>query len=269
MQQAEGEAAHGGMPALPALPEELDVAVKRGESKKIFKWLRKGSVDATRGNGDTLLHIAVLYRQPDVMRELIKRGAIIDVANGDGGTALMIASQMGARTEIELLLNASADVDWQTAKGATALMTAAANNQPEALSILLEASSASVDARTPDGFTALMSAALVGADRCIQLLVHAGADPEAANAQGQTALECAQMKGHASTERLLQRCIARQHTPPESPTEEPASRNVPPIDRRLTLPSRSMPKAAASEARQAKRRLYRASGLLAKDLRTD
>lgn len=75
-------------------------------------------------DGNTLLHTAVIHEQPDLVRELLKRGATVDIPNKDGSTPLMAASQMGALNEARMLLDYSADVNKQTPQGATALMSA-------------------------------------------------------------------------------------------------------------------------------------------------
>ena len=184
------------------LPHGIIEATRRGEMKKVLKWLRKGSIDAQRTDGDTLLHLAVLYEQPELLRELVKRGASVNLPNKDGVTVLMMACQLGACLAIDLLLQQSADVNKQTSNGGTALMTAAAHEQPEALSLLL-AAGAVVDMQTNTAYTALMSAAAAGADKSTQLLLDARANPNLTNDTGRTALGCAQAKGMESTTTLL------------------------------------------------------------------
>lgn len=185
------------------LSKEMVEAARRGEIKRVVKWLRKGSADAQdHTDGDALLHIAVLYGQRELVRELVKRGASINLTNRQGITPLMLACQLGVRVEIEMLLQLSAEVDLQTPDGGTALMTAAAHDQPDAVSLLL-AAKAAVDMQTAAGYTALMSAAAVGSDRSAQLLLDAGACVTLTDNLGCTALGCAQAKGRESTVLLL------------------------------------------------------------------
>ena len=63
------------------LPSDLLHAAKRGEIKKITKWLRKGgSIDAQNpDHGSTLLHSAVFNGQYELVRDLLKRGATVDL----------------------------------------------------------------------------------------------------------------------------------------------------------------------------------------------
>jgi hypothetical protein len=155
-----------------ALSMEVVEAARRGQLKKLVKWLRKGRVvDVQLPDGTTLLHTAVLHGQLDCTRELIKSGATINLPTADGTTAIMLA---------------------------------AANEQPNVLALLL-AAGASMDLQAADGFTALMLAANHGASRCVELLLAEGARTDLHNKEGQTALECAQSKRYGSTVLLLQR----------------------------------------------------------------
>jgi ankyrin repeat protein len=248
-----------------SLPDEMITVARRGELKKMCKWLRKGSVDAQRPDGNTLLHTAVIYRQPDLVRELTKRGAVVDILNNDGSTALMAAAQLGATTEAQILIEHDSDVNKQTPHGATALMSAAAHEKPEMLSLLL-AASAAPDAQTRTGETALMSAAACGADKCVELLLEAGASTELENDEGYNALRCAELKGHPSTQLLLQRACS----PPASPSEVLAPHAVllkTSDGRRFQVPESCLSEVACSESRRTRRSLYRHTGLLAKELR--
>lgn len=255
-------------PSMASLPDEPILATKKGEVKKLVKWLRKGNnIDSQRPDGDTLLHTAVMHRQPDLVRELLKRGATVDLPNKDGGTPLMVACQMGARLEAELLLQHSANVNWQSPHGATALMTAAAHDQPEAVSLLL-AAAAVIDTQTKSGYSALMSSAGVGADKCVELLLDAGANIELQNTLGYTALKCAQLKGHASAQLLLERATTALTTAeteaPPSPPPPPHEMTIKTTDFRLTV---RPPTDCSTEERRHKRSLHRATGLLARAMR--
>ena len=119
------------------LSSDLIAAVRKGEVKRVRKGLRKGSTDGHDQDGDTLLHLAVLHRQPECLLELLKQGMPADLPNKEGAAALHLASQLGAKLEIEHLLEHGSNVNRTTPYGATALMTAAAHNKPDALTHLL------------------------------------------------------------------------------------------------------------------------------------
>lgn len=247
--------------------DDVFAMIRRGEQKKLIKWLRKGRVDATRPvDGNSLLHQAVIHKQPDLVRELLSRGAPVDLPNNDGSTALMAASQVGAVIEVEMLLRHAADVNKQTPRwGSTALMAAASAAQPDVLSLLLKAS-AFIDAQTTCGSTALMIAAERGADDCVRRLLDAGSSIELQDNMGHTALIHALVKGQVSTHRLLQEASS-----PPAPLSGLASgaATLKMTDARLTVPARTLHQASCTEARRQKRDLYRASGLLTRDLCID
>ena len=271
---------------VPFAPPVVIKAITRGEVKKLGKWLRKElRPDAyCPDDGDRLIHIAVVNRQPEIMRELIKYGANLDLPNKDRATPLHLASQMGARPEVELLLQHSADVNRSTRHGVTPLMTAAAHEQPEAVSLLL-AAAAVVDMQTNDGFSALMSAASAGACKCCSLLLEAGASVDLTNENGHTACRCAQLKGHTKCARLLLQRASKSRTTPPSPlnlaadprdarydglvTAKESEAVKLTADCRLHIPEKRLPHAACSEERRNKRSLHRATGALARDLRSN
>lgn len=251
------------------LPDDICAAVRRGEMKRMIKWLRKNSVNAQDADGNSLLHIAVGNAQPDLVRLLMSRGASAEVPNAAGGTALMLASQLGAVDEVKLMCEHSADVNWQNANGASALHTAAAYNMPEVLSLLLNAAGI-LNQQTYDGFTPLMSAASAGADKCVRLLLDAGASTDVRNSENHTALRCAELKGRASTQLLLH----HDTSPPDSPSEPAADAVVIKMrdGRRVHVKASSLSSSAANarsdrtEIQRSRRYLHRAMGLLTKDL---
>lgn len=234
-----------------AIPDDILAAVRRGEMKKVIKWLRKGDVNAQRPDGNTLLHTAVLFEQPDLMRELLRRGATVDSQNNDGSTSLMAAAQLGDTEAVQILLKHSADVDAQCCTfGPTALMSAAHHQQPEVMAILLNAS-AQVDVQTSWGENALMTAAKVGADRCVTKLLEAGADVELRDCDGMTALDHAEKSRRASTQLLLQRCSPEsQNQRSSSPIPANAVRLRTQDGRLLTVPESALQKAGSSARRR-------------------
>ena len=88
-----------------SLPSELIHASRRGELKKIIKWLRKGNdLDARCPDGRSLLHAAVMSAQHELVQELLRRGAKVDLPNYLGSSALFAAAEFGNQTALEMLL---------------------------------------------------------------------------------------------------------------------------------------------------------------------
>ena len=88
---------------------------------------------------------------------------------------------------------------------ATLLWHTTVSTDPEVLSLLLEAG-ADVNARNVDGATALMMAAMHGADsvEVINALIKAGADVNAKTEEGKTALDLARQVGNENVVKVLE-----------------------------------------------------------------
>lgn len=180
----------------------LMIAAGNGNVALTIVLLAAGAnVNATDDRGVTALMVAV--DQPDTWREakdrsvdrrlacinaLLAAGADVNARDAAGWTALMFASQYNYYDApyVRALLASSADVNAADAKGRTALMVA--GRSPSALPCLL-ASGANVNAaRLPNGTTSLMSAAHRGDYSSVSQLLKAGADVDATDMHGNTAL---------------------------------------------------------------------------------
>jgi ankyrin repeat protein len=73
---------------------------------------------------------------------------------------------------------------------------AAVNSHPEAIPLLL-AHGAQINAADQSGLSALHAAAAMGRTAVVRLLVESGADPQQLTANGLTALSIAEAGGHA------------------------------------------------------------------------
>lgn len=161
------------------------------------------AVQAATSEGATALHFAARYGRPEVVHALLSRGADPDAATGMGETPLHHAVLASAGTDcVAALLDAGADIDEETDEGVTALMLAARTAHLEMLEWLLD-HGALVDARTVTGDTALIMASdgrnewtrdfsfNSRIEQCMRRLVQAGADINATNDGGVTAVHAA------------------------------------------------------------------------------
>lgn len=123
-------------------------------------------------------------------------GVDVDAVGSHGNTALMYAAYYGHVPVIRALLANGADPDARSTEDgleaeATALMLAAGsafiNNHAEVIRLLAEAG-AELDARDALGRTALHHAAGRAVPNALQALLVLGADPNARDAEGNTAL---------------------------------------------------------------------------------
>jgi ankyrin repeat protein len=167
--------------------------------------------------GVTPLHEASLVSNVPMMEALLKAGAQPNVAYGSGETPLMTAARTGNVNAVKLLAEHGADINAaEEYRGQTALMFAAAENHAGVVKFLIDrgaqvnARSAKLEfgdvkmaaggafvERAEGALTPLFFAARQGAIETGQVLIAAGADLNASEAQyGFTPLLTALFNGH-------------------------------------------------------------------------
>lgn len=126
------------------------------------------------------LHLAVGFRQVDIMKELFKvRGIDINPRNQEGLTPLSIASQMGDADAVRTLVQASdadgkklrLDVNARIASGYTPLSLAAIAGHAAVVAELLQVPGMNVNAPLRFGQTALLAACRHGHAQVVQELL--------------------------------------------------------------------------------------------------
>jgi cytohesin len=148
-------------------------------------------INAPASDGFTPLGNAARNGQVKVATFLLDHGAGINVAQRAGATALHDATRAGNRAMVELLLSRSADVNAAANNGQTPLCLAVGNGFQAVTEVLL-ANKAEVN--VSDKYmknTPLHLAAEGGQLKIIQMLLAAGANPNAENKTGQTPLSFA------------------------------------------------------------------------------
>lgn len=160
---------------------DLMQAARSGDVATVARLLHEGAdVDAARGDGLTVLHVAAQSGQEGVVEMLLQAGSDVHATTRIGAyTPLHLAARSGEDAVVQRLLNAGADVDAVTTNsGVTALHLAAAAIDGEAAVETLLAAGADPNAReVTSGQTPLIFAA--GADRpwATRALLRGGADP--------------------------------------------------------------------------------------------
>ncbi len=133
----------------------------------------------------------------------------VTAMSADGFTALHFAAFFGQDDALALLLARGADVDargtgWMTG---TALNSAASRRRAAITALLLDAG-ADVNATQAQGFTSLHSAAHNGDAELTAILLSRGADPALRTDDGRDALSLAEENGDAATVELLRQATA-------------------------------------------------------------
>lgn len=209
----------------------LMVAAGNGYADTVRFLIQQGArLNSKTGQGFTALIFAAYYTDSsDTIRVLIESGANLKKRDIHGETALKLAASKGHSSVVKALLTAGALINARDHGGSSALMAAAANGRLETVRILLSAG-ADVDARQAAGWTALMFAAgsMVAApgsrmyelsgnpsknynhDGVVRALLVAGADLNARNNEGATALSLALKQGRKVTERILKQAGATE-----------------------------------------------------------
>uniref|UniRef100_A0A3Q2Y1Z6 Ankyrin 2 n=1 Tax=Hippocampus comes TaxID=109280 RepID=A0A3Q2Y1Z6_HIPCM len=148
------------------------------------------SPDVRNIRGETALHMAARAGQMEVVRCLLRNGALVDAMAREDQTPLHIASRLGKTDIVQLLLQHMAHPDAATINGYTPLHISAREGQVETAAVLLEAG-ASHSMATKKGFTPLHVAAKYGSLEVAKLLLQRKALPDDAGKNGLTPLHVA------------------------------------------------------------------------------
>ncbi|KAJ6134378.1 hypothetical protein N7523_000700 [Penicillium sp. IBT 18751x] len=174
-------------PAPPLLPSPLGTP----ESSSIAP----RGIEAAHGH--TALHRAALYGNESVLAVLLQAGADPTLSDSTGLTPLHLAAYQGHTGIVQLLLASGSQphdiVSQATRTGETALHLAVQAHQPVMVRILLEHSTSSVNKQDWWGRTALHMACESNQYELVEMLVHAGAQLDIRDFEGQTLLHSACM----------------------------------------------------------------------------
>jgi ankyrin repeat protein len=194
----------------------LHWAARNDDADLVDRLIRAGAnVKAANRYGITPLYLAAANGNAAILEKLLKAGADANAFVNEGETALMTASRTGSVEAVRALITHGADVNakenWH---GETALMWAVSEKQAVVARELI-AKGADVNARSTvnkwerqnsaeprekwlplGGMPALEFAARDGCVECVPVLVDGGADINAVDQDGITALLSATINGH-------------------------------------------------------------------------
>ena len=170
--------------------EDFFEAVRLDNSGKVSELLIKGfDANTTDPKGQNGLFLALKEPSPKVVQVLLDWPKTdVNQLNGQGESILMLAALKGQIELVEKLIKKGADVN---KTGWTPLHYASSGGHVALIGLMLE-NSAYIDAESPNGTTPLMMAAMYGSEASVKLLLLEGADPMIKNHQGLTALDFAQ-----------------------------------------------------------------------------
>ncbi|KAG5900648.1 hypothetical protein JTB14_005921 [Gonioctena quinquepunctata] len=167
------------METLPRTTKQTDPntaflrAARAGQLDKIQEYLDSGTVrdiNTSNANGLNALHLASKDGHVEIVRELLKRGAVVDSATKKGNTSLHIASLAGQEEVVRILVQHGASLNVQSQNGFTPLYMAAQENHDGCVRYLLS-KGANQTLATEDGFTPLAVAMQQGHDKVVAVLL--------------------------------------------------------------------------------------------------
>ena len=178
----------------------LMLAARYGHIKCVKELIAAGAdVKLTNKNGFNSLIMAAQNGHTERVRELISAGAQVNKQYQWGPTALWLASYKGHSACIKELVTAGADVNRSFTT--RPLTTAIKAENEYSLEDLLKAGADVNSIDGVDGNTPLMTAVGVNNKTIVQLLIDWGANINAENNKGETALYLAVTKAHADFQR--------------------------------------------------------------------
>jgi len=202
----------------------LHWAVRSDDLETATLLIRAGAdASAVTRYGVTPLSLAAVNANPAMIEVLLAAGAKANDTVSGGQTVLMTAARTGNPAAVRVLIDHGADVNARESQlGETALMWAAAENHAAVVTLLAERG-ADVNARSatvpfpkdrfglegvltilPHGnWTPLMYAARDGGADAARALAKAGADLDAVDPDGTTALTLAIMNAHYDTANVI------------------------------------------------------------------
>lgn len=157
----------------------------------------RGEVDNLNADGRVLgmklMHYAVSYDKPYLIKELARRGADVNCIDHEGRTPLVSARTVET---VKALLEAGANINAMDHSGLTPIFHLWGDVETDAIKLLVHAG-ADVNARNKDGETLLMHHFISASEWCanevnpVASLIALGADVNAVNNDGDTVLHMA------------------------------------------------------------------------------
>lgn len=163
---------------------------------------RGGDLSHQTPFGNTLLHETIRLHLSSTAKALIDTDVILDTQNSDGDSALHFACMYREEEVLQQLLYAGADANKKNMKGETPLHVAVIHRLPGAVETLLSAN-ADVAAKDHLGNTPLHYATVVNSENILELLLMSEHDPCTKNDAGLSARSLAVQLKKSRPEKLL------------------------------------------------------------------
>jgi uncharacterized protein len=156
-----------------------------------------------------------------IVKQALAAPAAANYADPDGRTALMLAAFNGHSGIVAALLDAGAKIDTRDQTGRTALMYACSGSNDATVALLVKRRAGVNLADSEEHWTPLMFAAAEGQTEVARRLLAAGADPTAADIDGEDSALFARSKGFAELADLIAKAKERAKAAPKPPASPP------------------------------------------------
>ncbi|XP_067112346.1 transient receptor potential cation channel, subfamily N, member 1 [Osmerus mordax] len=184
----------------------LHIAVERGHAHvvEILTEKFKSNVLARTKDGSTLLHIASQWGHPDTALALLRKGVPLHMPNKLGEVCLHAASRRGHAAVVRALLQKGAMLDSRTRQGLSALHLAVQSCRPQVVQVLLGYGACVQLHGGQSGESPLHMAARVReGEKVAEMLLKSGAEVNAEQQDGETAVHAAARHGSVKMLRAL------------------------------------------------------------------
>ena len=191
-------------PSPPPPPGYEALTKKEAELKEFERVVRRGPGWNRTFKGEPDLHIAARLGLPEIIKDLLEKGADIRSTDNDGQTPLHVAARAKAAAAVSVLVNEEdVDVNATDNDGQTPLHVAAEVKDSEVVRRLLKEGKADVGPKDNTGWTPLHVAAKVNTSEVVKELLDGNADVNAKSNAGETPLHFAVRFGSPEVVKLL------------------------------------------------------------------
>ena len=190
--------------------ENLVNMVMKNDVTKLKEALEKGSnVNTTDQNGRSLLLIAVIRKQTEMVKLLVQYKADVNLQDVQKDSPFLYAGASGQTEIVKLFLQNGARFDVFNRYNGTALIPACERGHVETVTVLANTEGFPIDHLNRLGWTALMEAVVLGDgstkyQQIIQILKNAGANIDIPDKDGVTALQHSKSLGFKEIVKILE-----------------------------------------------------------------
>ena len=190
--------------------ENLVNMVMKNDISKVKEALEKGSnVNTTDQNGRSLLLIAVIRKQTEMVKLLVQYKADVNLQDVQKDSPFLYAGASGQTEIVKLFLQNGARFDVFNRYNGTALIPACERGHVDTVTVLANTEGFPIDHLNRLGWTALMEAVVLGDgstkyQQIIQILKNAGTNIDIPDKDGVTALQHSKSLGFKEIVKILE-----------------------------------------------------------------